>query len=125
MESLDLSGSPHLDPIHQLESDLKQVASDPTRFPRTSKLLSAGAPQQAKKMVEEATELAIEAVRADKEAAVREAADLVYNLIVLLEGMDIAFDDVCRELDRRRHAYGIAAKLPKAGLTLTGHIPVK
>ena len=125
MESLAHSGPSPLDPIHQLESDLKQAAGDPTRFPRTTKLLCAGAPQQAKKMVEEATELAIEAVRADREAALREAADLVYNMVVLLEGMDITFDDVCRELDRRRDAYGIAAKLPKAGLTMAGQIPVK
>ena len=104
-----------LDPIRQLEDDLKQIAGNPLRFPRTTKLLSAGAPQQAKKMVEEAAELAIEAVRHDRDAALREAADLVYNLIVLLEGMDIPFNEVCRELERRRTAYGIAAKPPKAG----------
>ncbi len=104
----------NLDPISQLEIDLKDAAGNPTRFPRTTKLISAGAPQQAKKMVEEAAELAIEAVRHDRDAAVREAADLVYNLVVLLEGMDIHFDEVCRELDRRRSQYGIAAKPPKA-----------
>jgi phosphoribosyl-ATP pyrophosphohydrolase len=103
-----------LDPIRQLEVDLRQAMHEPLRFPRTTKLISAGAPQQAKKMVEEATELAIEAVRHDRDAAVREAADLVYNLVVLLEGMQIPFEDVCSELDRRRAAYGIAAKPPKA-----------
>ena len=113
MNSISHSGFASLDPIHQLESDLKKIANDPARFPRTTKLLSAGAPQQAKKMMEEATELAIEAVRKDKDGALREAADLVYNLVVLLEGLDISFDDVCRELERRRNAYGIAAKLPK------------
>jgi phosphoribosyl-ATP pyrophosphohydrolase len=102
------------DPIRQLESDLKQAAANPARFPRTTKLIAAGAPQQAKKMVEEAAELAIEAVRHDREAAVREAADLVYNMVVLLEGLHIPFDEVRRELDRRRDAYGIAAKPPKA-----------
>ena len=125
MDSLVHSDTSNLDPIHQLESDLKRAASDPARFPRTTKLLSAGAPQQAKKMVEEATELAMEAVRHDKDAAVREAADLLYNLVVLLEGMEICFDDVCRELGRRRDTYGIAAKLPKSDISLAGHIPVK
>jgi phosphoribosyl-ATP pyrophosphohydrolase len=104
-----------IDTIHQLEVDLKQVAVDPSRFPRTTKLIAAGAPQQAKKMVEEAAELAIEAVRSDRAAAVLEAADLVYNLMVLLEGMKIPFDDVCGELDRRRGLYGIAAKQQKNG----------
>jgi phosphoribosyl-ATP pyrophosphohydrolase len=102
-------------PIRQLEEDLKQVGSDCTRFPRTSKLRAAGAPQQAKKIVEEATELAIEAMRKDRDAAILEAADLVYNLVVLLEGMDIRFDDVTAELERRRLIFGIAAKQHKNG----------
>jgi phosphoribosyl-ATP pyrophosphohydrolase len=44
-----------------------------------------------------------------------EAADLLYNLVVLLKGMNIPFDDVCSELDRRRELYGIAAKQQKNG----------
>jgi phosphoribosyl-ATP pyrophosphohydrolase len=106
---------PDIDPIHQLELDLKRIGVDPTRFPRTTKLIAAGAPQQAKKMVEEATELAIEAVRHDRDAALMEAADLVYNLLVLLEGMNICVDDVCNEMNRRRSLYGIAAKQQKNG----------
>jgi phosphoribosyl-ATP pyrophosphohydrolase len=101
--------------IYQLEIDLKLVMADPVRFPRTNKLRSAGAPQQAKKMIEEAAELAIEAVRGDREAAIGEAADLVYNLVVLLEGMGLSFDEVCAELSRRRTIYGIAAKQQKNG----------
>ena len=104
-----------IDTIHQLEVDLKQVGADPSRFPRTTKLIVVGSPQQAKKMVEEAAELAIEAVRSDRSAAVMEAADLMYNLVVLLKGMNIPFDDVCGELDRRRQLYGIAAKQQKNG----------
>ncbi len=113
--SRDLSQS-DLDAIHQLEMDLKHVAADPLRFPRTTKLLSAGAPQQAKKVVEEAAELAIEAVRSDREAALAEAADLLYNFVVLLEGLGITFDTVCGELQRRRQLYGIAAKQQKNGV---------
>ena len=97
----------------QLESDLKDVAADPTRHARTAKLLSAGTAQQAKKVAEEAAEVVIEAVRGDGEAAVRESADLIYNLAVLLSGMGLSFTDVCAELERRRAVYGIAAKLRK------------
>lgn len=104
-----------IDPIRQLERDLKRVLAEPLRFPRTNKLIAAGAPQQAKKMVEEAAELAIEAVRRDRQAALSEAADLLYNLVVLLEGMDISFDSVCEELMRRRQLYGIACKQQKNG----------
>jgi len=103
------------DPVHQLEEDLKRVLDDPTRFPRVTKLMAADNSQRAKKIVEEAAELAIEAVRCDRGAAVREAADLMYNLVVLLGGMQIPFDEVCRELERRRELYGIAAKQQKNG----------
>ena len=117
METTGPAAFAEFESIRQLEHDLKMVPNDPSRFPRTTRLLSAGTPQQAKKTVEEAAELAIEAVRGDRGAALLEAADLVYNLVVLLEGLDLSFDDVCRELDRRRETYGIAAKLPKAALT--------
>ncbi len=105
----------NIDAIHQLQDDLQRVGEDPARFPRTSKLISAGPPQQAKKIVEEAAELAIEAMRDNRDAAIMEAADLVYNLVVLLEGMDIRFDEVCEELQRRRAIFGIAAKQNKNG----------
>lgn len=114
MDSVLRSKLGDLDPIHQLEDDLRDVAGNPSRFPRTARLQLAGPPQQAKKLVEEATELAIEAVRHDRDAAVNEAADLVYNLMVLLDGLGISLDEVCAELARRRHTYGIAAKHPKS-----------
>ena len=104
------------DAIHQLEDDLKHVGEQAARFPRTTKLISDGAPQQAKKVVEEATELAIEAIQQNREAAIMEAADLLYNLVVLLDGMDIPFDDICEELERRRTIFGIAAKQHKNGM---------
>ncbi|HEX9905091.1 MAG TPA: phosphoribosyl-ATP diphosphatase [Propylenella sp.] len=116
MAATSVAGAAHSDPIRQLEEDLKHAADDPERFPRTTKLLSAGAPQQAKKMVEEAAELAIEAVQSDRAAALSEAADLVYNLVVLLEGLGLSFDDVRHELKRRRSVYGIAAKQQKNGV---------
>ena len=119
MPALLKKRSAALDPIAQLEDDLARAAREPERFPRTAKLLSAGPAQQAKKMMEEAAELAIEAVRNDRAAALQEAADLVYNLLALLRGLDIPFPAVLTELERRRVAYGIAAKLPKPG-TLSG-----
>jgi phosphoribosyl-ATP pyrophosphohydrolase len=115
MDAYSDTGPGNIDPIHQLEDDLKHVGENPERFPRTTKLISAGAPQQAKKIVEEAAELAIEAIRQNREAAVMEAADLMYNLVVLLEGMNIRFDDICEELERRREIFGIAAKQSKNG----------
>jgi phosphoribosyl-ATP pyrophosphohydrolase len=99
--------------LAQLEADVRAVVADPARHARTAKLISAGTAQQAKKVAEEAAEVLIEAVRGDGPAAIRESADLVYNLAVLLTGMGLSFSDVCAELERRREVFGIAAKLGK------------
>ena len=116
MAAYSVSDPRSFDPIRRLEDDLKRACANPERFPKTTRLVAAGAPQHAKKIVEEAAELAIEAVRGDRDAAVREAADLLYNLVVLLEGMNIRFDDVYEELERRRGLYGIAARQQKNGI---------
>jgi phosphoribosyl-ATP pyrophosphohydrolase len=67
----------------------------------------------AQKVVEEAAEVAIDAVRAERDAVVRESADLLYNLTVLLTELDIHPSEVWHEMDRRREILGIAEKLPK------------
>lgn len=117
MASISEPRTEGVDPIRQLEIDLKRAMAEPSLFPRTNKLLCAGVAQQAKKLVEEAAELAIEAMRSNREAAVLETADLVYNLVVLLEGMDVPFEDVLAELARRRRVYGIAAKQKNGALS--------
>ncbi len=81
--------------------------------PRTAKLLAAGLAKMAQKVVEEAAEVAIDAVRMERDAVVRESADLLYNLTVLLTEMRIHPSEVWEEMDRRRAALGIAEKLPK------------
>jgi phosphoribosyl-ATP pyrophosphohydrolase len=106
-------GAASTDPLRRLEHDLRRAIGDPRLHPRTARLQAAGAPQQAKKLVEEAAELAIEAVRGNRDAALLEAADLVYHLAVLLGGVGITVDDLGDELERRRRSQGIAAKLPK------------
>jgi phosphoribosyl-ATP pyrophosphohydrolase len=80
---------------------------------RTAKLIREGVPKMAKKVAEEAVEVSLDAVGANREAAVRESADLIYNLVVLWAGMDIAPADVWAEMERRERLFGIAEKLPK------------
>ena len=48
---------------------------------RTARLLRAGRGKVAKKMAEEAVEVVIDAMNGDREAVVRESADLLYNLV--------------------------------------------
>src|SRR3546814_16617953 len=55
----------------------------------------------AQKLGEEAVETVIAAVSDDSRAVTSEAADLMFHLAVLLADMDLSFDDVQAELDRR------------------------
>jgi phosphoribosyl-ATP pyrophosphohydrolase len=81
--------------------------------PRTARLMAAGVAKMAQKVVEEAAEVAIDAVRLERDAVVRESADLFYNLTVLLTALDIDPSEIWAEMDRRQELLGIAEKLPK------------
>lgn len=76
----------------------------------TAKLLSAGPEKAAEKFGEEAVEAIIEAVKGDKAALTREAADVIYHLMVMLAARDVALSDVLTELERRTSQSGIAEK---------------
>jgi phosphoribosyl-ATP pyrophosphohydrolase len=81
--------------------------------PRTARLLASGCAKMAQKLMEEAGEVALEAVRHRSRAVIRESADLVYHLVVLWRECGIAPDEVWAEMRRRVEMLGIAEKLPK------------
>jgi phosphoribosyl-ATP pyrophosphohydrolase len=97
--------------IGRLYSALAHV--DEREHPRTARLLAAGRAKLAQKLMEEAGEVALEAVRRRPHAMVRESADLVYQLVVLWRGCGIAPDEVWAEMRQRAETLGIAEKLPK------------
>jgi phosphoribosyl-ATP pyrophosphohydrolase len=76
----------------------------------TKSLLEAGPGRAAKKFGEEAVEAVIAAMEGDREALVRESADVLYHLIVLLRVRDISLDEVMGELQRRTAQSGHAEK---------------
>ena len=80
---------------------------------RTGRLLRSGRPKIAKKLAEEAIEVIIDAIEGDKDAVVRESADLIYHFTVLWVTAGIRPADVWKEMDRRERLLGIAEKLPK------------
>ena len=55
---------------------------------RTARLYRRGTAKMAKKLAEEAIEVAIDAVNGDTQAVIRESADLLYNLSVLWADAD-------------------------------------
>jgi len=90
---------------------------------RTAKLLRAGRAKMAKKLAEEAIEVAIDAVTGDPDAVVRESADLLYNLAVVWASCGVRPADIWREMERREGLLGIAEKLPKSPVKLAKAAP--
>src|SRR6202034_3506184 len=80
---------------------------------RPARLLRSGRSKMAKKLAEEAVEVVIDAMNGDRDAVVRESADLLYNLVVLWVSSGIRPEDVWKEMDRRERLLGIAEKVPK------------
>jgi phosphoribosyl-ATP pyrophosphohydrolase len=76
----------------------------------TAAMLAKGPAKCAEKFGEEAVEAIIEAVRGDRDALVRESADVIYHLLVMLAAQDLSLDDVLTELERREGQSGIAEK---------------
>jgi len=94
---------------------LAAKGSDPV-VSRTARLLRAGRAKIAKKLAEEAVEVVIDAMHGDRDAIVRESADLLYNLVVVWVASGVRPADVWMEMDRREQLFGIAEKLLKRDL---------
>ena len=76
----------------------------------TAKLLSKGPEKCAEKFGEEAVEAIIEAVKGDTAALTREAADVIYHLLVMLAARGLSLADVEAELARRAGQSGLDEK---------------
>jgi phosphoribosyl-ATP pyrophosphohydrolase len=85
----------------------------PDSNPRTAKLLVSSTRKAAQKVIEEAGEVALEAVKHRARGVVRESADLLYNLVVLWQRAGVDPAEVWNEMKRRADTLGIAEKLPK------------
>lgn len=76
----------------------------------TARMLAAGPAKCAEKFGEEAVEAIIEAARGDREALIRESADVLYHFCLMLASQDIGAEDLGRELARREGTSGLAEK---------------
>jgi phosphoribosyl-ATP pyrophosphohydrolase len=103
---------PNATEIERLYDGLDRVCEQDN--PRTARLLACGRAKMAQKLMEEAGEIALEAVRHRTRGVVRESADLMYHLVVLWRECGIAPDEVWAEMHRRADKLGIAEKLPKS-----------
>ncbi len=68
----------------------------------TTQLFSEGTKRIAQKVIEEAGETALSATVGAKEELIKETADLLYHVLVLLSASDARPEDVWQELRRRQ-----------------------
>jgi phosphoribosyl-ATP pyrophosphohydrolase len=100
--------------LARLASALAEVRAGRRLSPRTIKLLKSGRAKMAQKVIEEAAELGIEAVRANRDGLVNESVDLIYNVLVLWSDAGVTLSEIAAEMDRREQMLGMAEKLPKS-----------
>jgi phosphoribosyl-ATP pyrophosphohydrolase len=101
------------DSVSKLYQAVQASRHDDPSTSRTARLLRSSRSKMAKKLAEEAVEVVIDAMTGDRDAVVKESADLIYNLVVLWVSTGIKPEDVWREMDRRERLMGIAEKMPK------------
>ncbi len=96
--------------LDDLARIVAERAAAPPETSYTAKLLAGGPARAAKKLGEEGVEAAIAAVQGDRPGLTAEAADVLYHLLVLLQGAGIPLQDVMAELERRTAQSGLAEK---------------
>ena len=76
----------------------------------TASLLAKGTSTCAEKLGEEAVEAVIAATSGDRSELTKEAADVLYHLLVLLKSEGVSLGEVMAELDARTAQSGLAEK---------------
>ncbi|MET0136932.1 MAG: phosphoribosyl-ATP diphosphatase [Sphingobium sp.] len=97
-------------PFARLEALIRERRGADPSASYVAKLTARGRAKIAQKLGEEAVETVIAAISDDREEVVKESADLLFHLAVLLADMGLSLDDVAAELTRREGVSGIAEK---------------
>lgn len=94
--------------------DLFDIVEEHSKKPAdkswTATLISLGPQKCAEKFGEEAIETIIEAIKEDKSALIKEAADVLFHLFVMLKSQNIHLADVLKELEKRKGKSGLEEK---------------
>ncbi|MCW3836446.1 phosphoribosyl-ATP diphosphatase [Sphingomonas canadensis] len=99
-----------MDPLDALEAVIRERRGADPSTSYVAKLSARGRAKIAQKLGEEAVETVIAAIADDREELTKEAADLVFHLLVLLADAGLSLADVRAELARREGVSGIAEK---------------
>jgi phosphoribosyl-ATP pyrophosphohydrolase len=101
--------------IYDLERRVDERANADPDVSYTRKLLDRGVAQCAKKLGEEAVELALASVVESRERLIDETADLLYHLLVVLKARDIKLSEVETVLGARAGQTGLQEKSSRKG----------
>jgi phosphoribosyl-ATP pyrophosphohydrolase len=101
--------------IYDLERRVDERAGADPDVSYTRKLLDRGVAQCAKKLGEEAVELALASVIETRERLIEETADLIYHLLVVLKARDIKLAEVESVLGARVSQTGLQEKASRKG----------
>jgi phosphoribosyl-ATP pyrophosphohydrolase len=92
------------DAIIRLHRAAQACRHDDPSTSRIARLIRSDCSKIAKKFVEEAIEVVIDAVHGNRDAIIKESADLIYNLVVLWISADVRPEVVWKEMGRRERA---------------------
>jgi phosphoribosyl-ATP pyrophosphohydrolase len=101
--------------LEDLEKRVQARAQAGADASYTRALLDKGVTHCAKKLGEEAVELAVAAVGEDRDRVVAEAADVLYHLLVVLHARGIALAEVESALAERTRQSGLYEKAARKG----------
>jgi phosphoribosyl-ATP pyrophosphohydrolase len=101
--------------LADLEAMIARRASADAEQSYTRQLLESGVERCGKKFGEEAFETVLAAALDDREGLTKEAADVLYHLLVLLRLKGVTLSEVMEELASRTLQSGLAEKAGRRG----------
>ena len=96
--------------LGRLEATLRARKDADTSSSYVASLYGKGSRKIAQKVGEEAVETAMAVAAGDREELIKESADLLFHLMVLLEAEGLSLEDVALELARREGLSGLEEK---------------
>lgn len=87
--------------VERLYNKVSDRRENPEEGSYTCYLFNKGIDKICKKIGEESTEVVIAAKNESKEETIYEISDLIYHLTVLMNYMDVTYEDIARELVKR------------------------
>lgn len=96
--------------LEELEQRIALRAAASPEESYTAKLIARGINKASQKLGEEATEAVIAAVTGDRAELIKESADVLYHLLVVLRASGVPLAEIMQELDTRTAQSGLAEK---------------